>query len=338
MIKSDALLEEILKGLPEKQREVLVSRYGLDLHEPKTLAAIGEKFQITRERIRQIESAALKIVASNIKNSTEALRILEKSQDLLRKFGGVAHEDIFLREHKNQISDLEKSQINLLIDAAPYFYYQNANKDLHGIYYLTSEHLDKALKYLELAEKYLDKNKSQVIAGKISLDDLARELKLEAEILKHHLKISKKFKENPYGDFGLAHWEEVHPRTINQKAYLILKKENKPLHFKKIAELINERGLGQKKALPQTVHNELIKDKRFVLVGRGIYALKEQGYEEGTAREIIQKILKTHKALTAQEIIDLVLKQRLLKVNTILINLQNKKYFKRLSDGRYSLK
>ncbi len=127
-------------------------------------------------------------------------------------------------------------------------------------------------------------------------------------------------------------WPEINPRNIKDKAYLVFKKEKRPLHFREVANLIGPD------ALPQTVHNELIKDQRFVLVGRGLYALKEWGYEEGDVKDVISKILrKVKKPLSKKEILSRVLKQRMVKENTVLINLQNRKHFIRKDDGRYQL-
>jgi len=85
----------------------------------------------------------------------------------------------------------------------------------------------------------------------------------------------RNLKQNQYGEWGLADWPEISPKTVNDKIYLVLKHSGKPLHFTKIAEEINKMKFDHKIANPATVHNELILDKRYVLVGRGIYALKD---------------------------------------------------------------
>jgi hypothetical protein len=130
------------------------------------------------------------------------------------------------------------------------------------------------------------------------------------------------------------------------------------LHFTEVANLIDEF-LSPKKtsefsvvaasataaAVPlakktnfQTVHNELIKDARFVLVGRGVYALKEWGYEPGTVKDVISQVLKKAKQpLSQDEVLKRVLSQRLVKESTILLNLGNKKCFLKSENGRYSV-
>ena len=107
------------------------------------------------------------------------------------------------------------------------------------------------------------------------------------------------------------------------------------MHFTEVAKEIEK--LFGKKAHTATCHNELIKDSRFVLVGRGLYALSNWGYAGGVVRDVVRDVLRKNGALTKQEIIDKVLKERYVKPNTILVNLQNPKYFKKDKSGRYQL-
>ncbi len=53
-------MEEILKGLSEREREVLRMRFGLDDGISHTLEDVGRRFNVTRERVRQIEAKALR--------------------------------------------------------------------------------------------------------------------------------------------------------------------------------------------------------------------------------------------------------------------------------------
>ncbi len=146
------------------------------------------------------------------------------------------------------------------------------------------------------------------------------------------MEVSKKIQKNKEDLFGLKDWPEINPKGIKDRAYLVFKKIEKPLHFAEVANLIEGSQI-------QTVHNELIRDSRFVLVGRGIYALTEWGYYSGQVKDVISKVLKeTGKPLTKEEVLERVLKQRLVKENTILLNLSNKNYFLRDPQGRYMVK
>jgi RNA polymerase primary sigma factor len=63
-LRSQALTQA-LHALPERERQVLVLRYGLDsTGEAKTLEEIGRRLGLTRERVRQIELESLKRLAS----------------------------------------------------------------------------------------------------------------------------------------------------------------------------------------------------------------------------------------------------------------------------------
>jgi len=75
-----------------------------------------------------------------------------------------------------------------------------------------------------------------------------------------------------------------------------------------------------------------------VLIGRGIYALRDWGYKPGRVVDVIKEILKkATRPLTQEEIIKRVKEQRFAQENTIILNLHNKKYFKKLPDKRYTL-
>ena len=132
---------------------------------------------------------------------------------------------------------------------------------------------------------------------------------------------------------------EIKPKTINDKIYLILKNNGKPMHFAEIAEKINLVGFDNKKANAATVHNELILDEKYILVGRGIYSLKEWGYEKGTVAEVIEKVIRhAGQPLARGELINLVLKQRLVKKATINLALMNRARFELTPDGKYNIK
>ena len=174
--------------------------------------------------------------------------------------------------------------------------------------------------------------KLKKIKKPLSVKEVNNLFSLNKNFLTSCLEISKKIQKNQQGVWGLLNWPEINPRGVKDRALLVFKKENKPLHFKEVASLIP-------KALPQTVHNELIKDSRFVLVGRGVYALREWGYEKGFVRDVIFKTLKeAGKPLSKSEILEKVLKQRLVKENTVLLNLTDKKYFAKTVGNFYTIR
>ncbi|MGH7249717.1 MAG: winged helix-turn-helix domain-containing protein, partial [Minisyncoccia bacterium] len=167
------------------------------------------------------------------------------------------------------------------------------------------------------------------------LKDVAEQYR-DTEIAKRWLSMSKTIAKNPLGEWGKATSPNIKTRGVKDYAYLVMRKHGSPMHFKEVADAITKT-FG-KKTHYATCHNELIKDSRFVLVGRGMYALSEWGYKAGIAREVIQDILKREgEPLSKEDIVEKVMKERYFKKNTILVNLANPKYFKKNKNGLYSV-
>jgi hypothetical protein len=335
-------INNMVVDLKPREREILVGRFGLDDGERKTLAALGDKYGITRERVRQIESDGLNSLNEKIKDEVVS-RILERAISHLENVGGLRQKDYFLNDLRYLLGDktLNYWHLRFLFEVNGKPRYYNEDDDFHGFWYLGDRHLKQAIGLIDRLIDFLEQKK----------EDLLNRRKLEAVLTRfiephpvpdfialNYILISKNFGTNPFGDFGLKHWEEIKPKTTRHKAHVVLKKHGKPMHFREIAKAINEVGFDKRKALPQTVHNELIKYPEFILVGRGLYALKEQGYVPGASLDVIKKTLKSKGPQSFEKIVDAVSKQRLIKPGTILLHLSDKKHFKKLPDGRYALK
>jgi len=336
-------INNLISDLKPRQREVLIGRFGLEDGEKKTLASLGEKYDITRERVRQIEEEALKMAQERLRKERASEEILNSITSHLNNLGGLRRDCLFVPEIKAILKDNNLHHWHLRfiseISGQPLYYPDDA--DFHNFWYLDEKNIGIVSRFvLRLEKLIINKKEDLVVHQKFDTYFIkaARVHNIPDFIGLNYISVSRKFNINPFGDWGLNDWEEINPKTVREKSYLILKKQDQPLHFREIAETINKTGFGGRLAHPQTVHNELIKDPRFVLVGRGIYGLAERGFKPGIAREIISQILKEEGPLPLEKIIDLVQKQRFLKNNTIILNLQNKKYFKKLEDGRYTVK
>ncbi len=157
-------------------------------------------------------------------------------------------------------------------------------------------------------------------------------------VLLNYISTANNVRRNPYGEFGLHHWSEIRPKDVGDKAYVVMKHHGKPEHYATITELINKHALDKRKAYKETVHNKLIKDKRFVLVGRGMYALAEWGYKPGVVSDIIVEVLREEgKPLNRDEIIKKVMHRRMVKPNTILVGLSNRKLFRKEGKNLFAL-
>lgn len=316
---------KLLEPLTQKQKAVFVRRFGLDTARRRetreTLESIGKDYGITRERVRQIERDGFLRLRSETK---EYKTLFQYFSDYLKSRGELKKEDILLTELGGE---KEKNQVYFLLTLGEQFERMSETPDFYPLWTINKDSLSSFKKTIASFLKTLGKTKKP-----LTLKELNCSYSLSQAVLASYLEVSKKIQKNSEGLFGLKEWPEINPKGVKDKAYLTFKKEGKPLHFNEVASFID-------KALPQTVHNELIKDTRFVLVGRGMYALKEWGYEEGYVKDIILKVLKENKkALTKEDILKEVSRQRLVKENTILLNLSNKKYFLRSPEGKYTIK
>ena len=321
----------LVKDLPERQREIIWRRFGFETGKRETLESIGKSYSICRERVRQIEADGFSKIRPKLKRYQ---KIFQYFLDLLKTSGGLKKEDILL----SQLGKAKfQNQVYFLLTLAEPFERFAEDKDFYSFWLTQKESFNLAQKIIDLILDKFEKEKRSLTEEELfkinSLTKLSPDWKKSWDRgwVFSYLEISKKIFRNSEGQFGLKNWPEINPRGVKDKAYLVFKKEKRPLHFTEVANLIEG-------ALFQTVHNELIKDPRFILIGRGIYGLEEWGYYPGQVKDIILKILKEEGPLTKEEILERVLKQRLVKESTILLNLSNKKYFFRDSQGKYFIK
>jgi len=320
-INYSKICAELLNILPPKQKEVISRRFALmGKSEKETLASIGQDLGITRERVRQIERSGVLKLQPVVKKYQKIFDYFKKQ---LKANGNVRKEELLL----NELADGQfQNEIYFLLTIGDGFKRIKENDDFYTIW--TTDP-----KFWALAQKVVKSvyEKFKKINKPAQLSELNKKFSLPEKVLLSYLETSKHLQQNAEGFWGLRIWPEINPRRIRDKVYLVLKKSQAALHFGQIASLIN--------ALPQTVHNELIKDSRFVLVGRGTYALREWGYQEGTVKDVILQTLKeAGRPLSKEEILEKVLKQRLVKKNTILLNLNNKNYFSRDNKGYYQIR
>ncbi len=334
-----------LASLGSREREVLRARFGLDGSEPMTLQAIGDRYDITRERVRQIESSALGELRHSSGSHPYVRRIADAATRELKELGGVAREDFLISNLKRTLADKGSEAtfgnvVRFVLEFSKQFSFNRDNGgNWHSFWYLTETDRRKAEGFVTSLISKSKSDKNAILGGKFNtlVVTHANTTKVAPRVAENFVSLSKSFVKGPFGEMGLADWAEVNPKTARDWAYAVLKRESKPLHFTELSKIIGNRRSDKRTNL-QTIHNELIKDDRFVLVGRGLYALKEQGYLAGTAREIISHLLLKHGPLNSNEVVRLVREQRMLKDATILINLQSRKHFTCLPDGKYCVK
>ena len=334
--KPKQVVKRLLGVVSDRSRDVLVSRFGLgDDTKRMTLEAIGKKYKITRERVRQIENYSI----INIRKSKEYAKEKEAFDELLKliaDLGSTISEDALLKHISKDKAT--QNQVHFLLVIGEDFTKEkednefkhrwSVDKDLSKKIHSSLRELystlsdDEILLESDMIEKFLE-----------NIKDVSEKYK-NAEIAKRWLALSKLIDKNPLGEWGKANSQNINAKGMRDYAYLVIRRHGSPIHFREVAKLITE--LFNKKAHVATTHNELIKDPRFVLVGRGLYALSEWGYMSGVVRDVIKGILDKNGPLTKDEIVKKVLKERYVKENTIMVNLQNPKFFKKSKDGKYT--
>lgn len=320
----------------EREKEIITRRFGL-YDRKETLEQIGELLGITRERVRQLEKSILTKLRTSIQNSdNKSLNDIERHLVRhLAEVGRVSRVDHLSDKIFNKSTDnKERSHISFVASLAPNLQLIEENDSYHSAITISdNENLNKVKEDVEEIVSLIKKH-----GQPISTENLHNLLDHEHPTqVKALASISKNLSELN-DNWGLAKWPSVNPRNIRDKIYVILEKDGKPMHFSEIAGKIKTSDFKRKDVTTQAIHNELIKDSRFVLIGRGIYALTSWGYSKGTVSDIISEVLKdAGKPLHRDEIVKQVLAKRQVKETTILLNLQSKPEFKRVSKATYTL-
>lgn len=334
--KPKQVTKRMLSNLPDRAYEVITNRFGLtDDAQRKTLEAIGQKYGITRERVRQIENAALALIRKSQAFKDEKA-VFEELKKLMHTLGAIVSEQDLL-SHLSK-DKLTQNHIHLYLTLGDDFTKHKEDDEFKTRWSVdddVSEEVHKSLKKLfeNLSDDELVPESELVARFLDEVKNLSEQYKNE-EIAKRWLGMSKTISRNPLGEWGKSTSSSIKTRGVKDYAFLMMRKHGSPMHFREVAKAV--ANTFDKKCHTATCHNELIKDPRFVLVGRGIYALSEWGYKSGVVRDVIKELLKKNGPMSKEDIVDQVMKERYLKKNTILVNLQNSKYFKKNKSGLYS--
>jgi len=335
-LKTEQLVSDVLATIDrDREREIVARRFGL-FDRKETLEQIGEMLGITRERVRQLEKA----VVTRLRTSAEqgslphVADFQTKVLELLQASGGVARVSDLTAKLADEANREEQARVAFLSQLSPELAVVQEDDNFHYSVGIKANRDEKALKarvneLIETIKQIGEPKTIEQIAKVAGLSD-PKEAAALASTSKHLATLN--------GRWGLIKWPMVNPKNIRDKIYVILKENGKHMHFNEIAAAIKKSDFKRKDVTTQAIHNELIKDKRFVLIGRGIYALKEWGYEKGTVADIISEVLRqAGEPLHRDEIVKRVLKSRFVKETTILLNLQGKPQFKRVAKATYDL-
>lgn len=332
----ETVVKDVLATIDrEREREIISRRFGL-FDRRETLEQIGELLGITRERVRQLEKSAItRLKASASKGDIPHLIDVETSIiEALSTMGKLSRVSDLSAKLTKENDKLDQARVSFLALLCPKLTVVEENDQYFHAVAVADEGDEKAIrenvgKVVEAIKAIGEPTKAEEIAQKVKDGDVAH-VKALASISKLVATLN--------GRWGLTKWPMVNPKNIRDKIYVILYESGKHMHFNDIAKAIKDSSFKRKDVTTQAIHNELIKDGRFVLIGRGIYALKEWGYKKGTVADIISEVLKkAGEPLHRDEIVKRVLKSRYVKETTILLNLQGKPEFKRVAKATYTL-
>ena len=320
----------------DREKEIISRRFGLNGGK-ETLEQIGDMLSITRERVRQLEKAILiRLQIAAEENQIPELLAAEKLIIRnLTEMGRVAIlSELADKIYARETTASEKTGIYFLATFSKSLTIIDEN-DRYNAAVGISEYGDsrKIKERVDEIVKIIKENKHPM-----TLDELDAKLDYEhPDYIKAVASVSKLLA-TLNGLYGLAKWPAVNPKNIRDKIFVILESKREPMHFSEIAREIKTSNFKRKNVTVQAIHNELIKDPLFSLIGRGIYALASWGYKKGTISDIITSILaKSEEPLSREEIVKRVLKVRKVKETTILLNLQNKKLYKKVDKNLYTL-
>ena len=334
--KPKKVTQKITSHLQDRALDVIMNRFGLTADgKRKTLEEIGKKYNITRERVRQVEDASMNLIKKSDAYKNEQA-VFDELKKIIHDLGSIVAEHELLPYISKDPAT--QNHINFFLVLGDSFKRHREDDHFHtrwSVDDVITEKVHDALKklYTTLKDEDIITETEMIKKFFDQMKDLSEQYRDE-EMVKRWLSMSKTVSKNGLGEWGKATSPNIRTRGVKDYAFLVMRRNGSPMHFKEVADAISKT-FG-KKTHYATCHNELIKDPRFVLVGRGMYALAEWGYKVGIAREVIQDILKREgEALSKDEIIKRVMKERYFKKNTILVNLANSKYFKKNKSGLY---
>lgn len=334
ILNTKVVVQDILASIErEREREIIARRFGL-FDRKETLEQIGELLGITRERVRQLEKSVMTKLRSGAGELPHISEVQQALGAILETLGETARITTLASHLTAENTKTDQSRLAFLSELCPNISAIQEDDNFYQAAGMAQTHSPDAIK--QEVEKLVAAISK---AGKpLTTAELTSQAAMPSATYATALASISKQLATLNGRWGLVKWPTVNPKNIRDKIYVILSENGKHMHFNEISEAIKASDFKRKDVTTQAIHNELIKDKRFVLIGRGIYALREWGYKKGTVSDIISEVLReANQPLHRDEIVKRVLKSRFVKETTILLNLQSKPQFKRVAKATYQL-
>ena len=329
-------VDNALKLLKEQQRYIIVSRFELNGKKKQSLQEIADGFQLTRERVRQIQVSAIERLRKDdcVALLSKTIKLLEET---LEECGSVATEERICNVC-NLANKKERGYARLLLEIGDSFNKQKISKEMNSFWYTSENKKNEAERIISSLNKEIFRNVDVIYKYKDVVNLIN---KVSSKNIKNNkeyvslLDISLFLKRNKEGEWGHYKNPQISLKGISGYISLVLSNAGEPLHFEEISRRISE--LKGKKCYLGSCHNELVRSNKFFLVGRGLYVMNGMGYESGTISEVLIKIIKENGSITQEKAVEIVKKKKIVKEKSIRQNLLNKKYFTKNKEGKYIL-
>src|SRR3989344_4694446 len=240
---------DLLKDVSSRNRDIISRRFGLKTGKKETLESIGASYNITRERVRQIEEATLRQLSGIASGNAEVARYLDAVRGILNAKGGIVSEQelfngfggsdavgnaslvflITLNGDLKRVSDNDEFRPFWAVNETILASFKNTVSGLAGV--------------LKKSGRVIPEEDFNYLAQKTNVPSYTRVGNSVSEPeIKTAMAVSKDLARNIFNEIGLVSWSEIRPKGVRDKAYLVLKKVQKPQHFGEIARLINTAG------------------------------------------------------------------------------------------------
>ncbi|MEK7137818.1 MAG: sigma factor-like helix-turn-helix DNA-binding protein, partial [Patescibacteria group bacterium] len=222
------MVSDLFLVLSEKEREVIKRRFSLTGQSRQTLEKIGKHFNVTRERIRQIESIALGKLRRTV-GTTRLDEVNKMAKGILRANGGVMLEEALIGSVLKRLphaTSLDGAVLKLSLTVDGELDHVGRSGTLKPFWRFATITLKDVQAVVEGVVRILKRRStcmpaSEVVSAVQALN-LFGEKQPSAELILSCLTVDNRLKEIEEG-WGLTEWRFVRPRSIRDKVEIILK-------------------------------------------------------------------------------------------------------------------
>lgn len=309
-----AIIDHLLGQLNNREQQILKLRYGLDGIEPRTLGAVGQTMGCTRERVRQIEIKALRILRSYYNQvviqplvsrlrerleQSQGVLAIQAAQDALYRPGDdvTIQPDRLLGFLLRLVDGIQrvKSLPILILTTSPYdAQTQHVGAVCNRLKHVIAQAL-APLPVKDVVSRFASDKKGKTIYAYISDEFLVACLKAHPDIVLDDQNMC-----------SLKQWATRRTDDI----VIVLREHGKPLHYSEIAERVNQRLPDDQQTTAHNIHAQIGRmTDIFIRVGHGVFGLAEWGLvqDNNIANAAYRILTEAGGALHIEELTDRVL-------------------------------